>query len=513
MEDFINELYTYAQLIPATKEIIAYYYEADDMHAKRQWDEISDLYIDFCKTINSMDSALANAILLNLKKACSHTLTSPANYCLMANGLEETLPLVYKGMSLLGTIDVTEGKYRIQSSKSGFLTLYNSESKRYYHDLIDPYYEAFRLAKRNYNPRYTSYLFLGCGLGYLPWQVFCLSDSSADIYIYHNDEQVVNYSLNYGVLSFIPENKLHIYINNDITELLNEYENAKSNNAFGLFEIKDVFDSSNDVQKNRITQLHMNSRGSELFENLLSINLWRNVTNVTHYFDEFKNYIPNAPWIVVAAGPSLDSKLAYIKENEGKKNIVCASTVFKKLLDNKITPTCVTVLDPQSRTYKHFEGIESSDIPLILGSNGNWQFGEFYNGPKFLLPCNSDQTTIMYFKTKNIPSYTLGSTVASMSIIVALLCKATSVEMIGIDLSFPGGFTHAQGTMDCKPASKEGMIPVTSVNGNPVYTLPNFLFYAEQINQIIADNPHTKFINFSDDGIKFNNCKWYKELN
>lgn len=512
MEDFISEIYNFAQLIPATKEIIDKYYEEDTLHGKRQWDEISDLFVDYCNVIDKSDPDLAARIMKNLENACAQTLTVPPNYRLMGNILEETIPLLYEAMSVFGQIDVNEDNYRLFSSKSGFLSLYNTQSKRYYHDLIDPYREAYILAKRIYRPAQLSYAFLGCGLGYLPWAVFCNSNLSADIYIYHNNPRIVEFAEEYGVLSFIPEDKLHIVIEENIDTLLDKYEHCERLEDFGIYQTYDVFDEASDKQKERITQIHINSDGSFLYDNRLKINFWRNRKNVINHFSKFDNYNPNADWIVVAAGPSLDNHLDYIKENVGGKNIICASTVLKKLLKYDIKPNCVAVLDPQSRTYNHFEGLEDFSVPLILNTTGNWKFGEYYKGPKYYIPSCTDETSILYYKARNTESYNLGSTVSSMSIVIALLFKAKRIELVGIDLAYPNGYTHAKDTMDCKQISYDGMCSVTAVDGQTVYSTYNFIFYANQINSIIKNNPGTEFINFSDNGIKFENCKWYKEL-
>ena len=232
MEDFICDIYYYAQIIPATKEIIDKCYESNDTQIVKSWDEIKYLYLELCNTIREYDSNLSTEIYKNIESACSYGQTQPRQFNILGNILEDTIPLLYKAISFFGHIDIEEKNYRLCSSRSGYLTLYNTESKRYYHDLIDPYHEAYRLAKRIYDPINTSYRFLGCGLGYLPWQIFCLSDMSADIYIYHNNPELVQYALKYGVLSYIPDNRLHIVIDEDIDSLLDDYESTSTEDYF-----------------------------------------------------------------------------------------------------------------------------------------------------------------------------------------------------------------------------------------------------------------------------------------
>lgn len=88
----------------------------------------------------------------------------------------------------------------------------------------------------------------------------------------------------------------------------------------------------------------------------------------------------------MAAGPSLDDNLEFLRENQGKKTIIAVGTVFRKLLENKIVPDMAAVLDPQERTYKQIEGLEDKKVPMLLAVTAYWKFAANYKGDKYLVP-------------------------------------------------------------------------------------------------------------------------------
>lgn len=494
----IAEIYQYAQLVPAMKEIIQYCYTEEDFHVRNNWGELKNLVVDFCKKVAEKDVILANEIYDRIAQACSYTTCENSNYILMGDELQETLSLIYQGMALVGKICVLEDSREFFSTKSGFLSFRNTESQKIYHSTLDPMWEAYELARRVYDSSFLAYCFLGCGLGYLPWQVFCQSDCSVDIYIFHTDEMYIKQAMDYGVLEWIPLEKLHIVIEQNIRVLLHEFLTMEIvPGKVGKHVLEDVLEQLKTEEKNSINFFLAQNHTRTLWGNSLTINAYRNAYHVPKLIGDFHAKTVSDEWIVVAAGPSLDEYMEYLRENIGKKTIICASTVLKKLLQSNIRPDGVAVLDPQARTWGHFDNLEDMRIPLLLNVTANWRFGEWYNGDKYLIPSLTDETTVRNYLLQGVESWYIGSTVSSLMLEIAIHLEAKKVEMIGVDLAYPTGRTHATGTMDEKEISELGMQQVPSVNGGLVLTTAQFLVYIEEIEKIIRDNPATSFYNLS----------------
>ncbi|MFY9080741.1 DUF115 domain-containing protein, partial [Aliarcobacter butzleri] len=90
---------------------------------------------------------------------------------------------------------------------------------------------------------------------------------------------------------------------------------------------------------NRRIYIHTNRTTKRLQENYKFLNL-RSIRNNSKLFDE-------KPILYIAAGPSLDENLDWIKENQNKFFIVCIGRSLRKLLDNNIRVDIVTTLDEQ----------------------------------------------------------------------------------------------------------------------------------------------------------------------
>jgi hypothetical protein len=59
------------------------------------------------------------------------------------------------------------------------------------------------------------------------------------------------------------------------------------------------------------------------------------------------NFFENRPILYIAAGPSLDDNLEWVKKNQNKFFIVCIGRALKKLVDNEIRVDVVATLDEQ----------------------------------------------------------------------------------------------------------------------------------------------------------------------
>lgn len=510
MNESIFAIYKYAQLIPGIKDIISYSYSQDVRKIKENWPELAALITEYCSELSSVNMPLASKIMDKVSDACANTTGEVSNYNLMGDMLTEVIPLLEEAMSLFSSIDVTEKEYRLLSSKSGFLALMNTSTNRCYHSLVDPMSEAHKLAKRFYQPAYTEFHIAGCGLGYLPLALHYLSDMSVDIYIYHTSETLIQYAIDYGVLSWIPEANLHITINSEKNLLSTLGNIAFDDGTRGLVVLDDFKDLVTKQNLDSLLRYAIPTNTNADFSEILDINLWQNVANIKDTIYEAKEKYHASDWLVVVAGPSLDSKLDYIKLQQGTAKIVCASTVYKKLLAHGITPDFVCACDPQSRTFNHFEGVDSCDSVLLLEACANWRFSKYYGGAKYLVPCLTSMTSINYFVSKGYkPLYITGS-VSYMCVLMAHFMGAKTIHLIGMDLAYPNGQSHASGTMDAHKVSDDGLFMVPSASGGEVATSRQFKFYIDTMNELFTSLKNVKIINHSDIGAAFENTVWYK---
>ena len=237
------------------------------------------------------------------------------------------------------------------------------------------------------------------------------------------------------------------------------------------------------------------------FKRYQGINYWSNLRSGCKRISEFDISNVKKDIIVVAAGPSLDCSLDFLKENQGKKTIIAVGTVFKKLLELEILPDMVVILDPQKRTYQQIEGAEEQKVPLLLAMTAYWKFAAAYQGEKYLIPLKSvgelDNITEKYED-----AWDAGGTVTYLALEAAVRFKAENIFLVGVDLAYPGGVTHAAGTMDRAQISMDGLIPIEGYRGTTVYSNKTFISFRRDIEGLIANNPGISYYNMSHIGAK-----------
>ena len=186
--------------------------------------------------------------------------------------------------------------------------------------------------------------------------------------------------------------------------------------------------------------------------------------------------------------------------------VICATTVVGRLLSEGIEPDYMVAIDMQNRTYGHLDGLNDLRIPLLMTDCANWQFGEKYKGSKYLIPTGGMFFSEEIYKRRGIKTWKTAGTVVTMCIAVAIHSNAKRIELIGIDLAYPGGETHSAGTMDHREFNTKALIKVKSVEGNDVYTDNKMLDYKSEMEDLIMSNPKIDFINRSKYGAYIKNC-------
>ncbi len=506
--DFLNEIYDEATMICDIKKMHEFCLQGQYRLLTNFWNSHTSIMASFCQKTTTVDKNLGTQIWDKIS-AISNSILN-INYSKVSDLIEELIPQLYDAMSLRGTIDVTDENYRLFSSKSGFLCLENLTTHRISTSTTDPSFEAYKKAILLCEPAKNTFCLIGCGLGYLAQQMYEVSDHLMDIYVYETSQKRIDYALQYGVLDKIPPEKLHINIAQNIHDLADKVikvhldEDNEFTTAFFIdTELLDALDKENPILASAITEKNTTSLN---FLNVVERNFYSNYSCVKKYVSELAvSKLPDH-WIIVGGGPSLDYNIDYIKEKAGKANIITATTVIKKLLNAGVKPDFMIAIDMQARTYSHLEGLEDIGIPLILSDCASWKFGKLYNGEKYLIPTSGMYFSKELYQKQNISCLEISGTVTAVAINIAVQSGAATVDLIGMDLAYPGGQTHASGTMDNATIKTDNLIQVPSVDGKTVGTSAVFMSYIKDVENIIAKYPSVKFINKSRDGAYIKGC-------
>ena len=230
------------------------------------------------------------------------------------------------------------------------------------------------------------------------------------------------------------------------------------------------------------------------------------------------NFFDNIPILFVAAGPSLDENINWIKENQSKFFIVTIGAAYKKLLDNNIKINIITTLDEQ---YDILNDKQFDDKSLSKLSKNTIIIASSITNEKILQKFNRENLFLyevaITFKSENIPLS--GYSVGELTLDILLKMNAKRIFLIGLDMSLnpKTGLTHSKASDsgiskydlnnedDRKSFGlRNGLIKVKGNLLKEVNTTSLFYSSIKYLEKILSNN-ESEIYNLSSSGAFFQN--------
>lgn len=202
-----------------------------------------------------------------------------------------------------------------------------------------------------------------------------------------------------------------------------------------------------------------------------------------------------APLFLVAAGPSLEEEYEALKEAK-ERGVICAvGTAYRVLLREGIVPHYVLAVDAGPLNFKHFEGIENEESALIYDPMIYPEILE--KGREKKVVCRVTELAsnpllkIVVELFGDIGYLSAGFSVATLGLALAPLFGADPLVLIGQDLSFPGGKSHAEGTALYKKLelSPDSALAVPANDGKMVKTSYAWIATLEYYREALREFP------------------------
>ncbi len=235
-------------------------------------------------------------------------------------------------------------------------------------------------------------------------------------------------------------------------------------------------------------------------------------------------------FILVAAGPTLETVLPKIKEGHKHAVIVCVETALHALLKEGIQPDFIVITDPQYYAYRHIAGLEAPHSILVCPLSVHPAVFRFKC--RQILLCSEMFPVSSYFE-KQLGAFGdlgAGGSVASSAWNLCRLLGARNIYLAGLDLSYPQGQTHIKGSsaeqafltgadrlstlQDKNSAYRFGANPefAADYNGNPVLTDARMKMFAWWFESRIADCPQVKTWTLSSSSMKIPGVQVAEEI-
>lgn len=210
------------------------------------------------------------------------------------------------------------------------------------------------------------------------------------------------------------------------------------------------------------------------------------------------------PAILVSSGPSLSQSIEALQQAKGRCLLIAVDGALAPLLKAGIMPDFITALDINEFSLEKL-------VPFL---KGRWPFHLVCNykaSPS--IPERLQAATVFFAKeddpasawideatgaTINTPPL---SSVAHLSLAVALITGAEPIIFVGQDLAYPKEKSqHAAGVINAREAGEKELIPTTGLSGELISTDRSLIEIRSRLEEVIAQYQRT-FINASAAGM------------
>lgn len=209
----------------------------------------------------------------------------------------------------------------------------------------------------------------------------------------------------------------------------------------------------------------------------------------------------NIPALVAGAGPSLDTSLPLLHEMRNKALVLGAASVLGPMHAKGLKPHVVTALEGVDES-RQFVGVDKEQTVLLASLNSNPNHFAMWPGAKAFFHASQWLPSLLNWGGA-LPS---GGHATSAAFTLACLWGCNPIVLVGQDLAYTEGKTHASFRPGVEDEGMEQTIRVPGLNESEVLTSGAMLSYLEWYEEAAAhlrrQYPHIKVINATAAGAK-----------
>ena len=189
------------------------------------------------------------------------------------------------------------------------------------------------------------------------------------------------------------------------------------------------------------------------FGKIWTCNILNNIKTLTNHSQKIPNSFDiSKKALVIGAGPSLDEKINYIKENRNDLFIISTDTAFNSLLKYKIDSDLVVSLDAQNISYNHFinsKAVTNTSFAFDLCGNSSAAKHLIEKGFNsfFFISGHPLSSLFNYFVNNKLITLESGAgTVTLAALDFAIKANFQKIEIIAADFSYSNGKAYTKGS-------------------------------------------------------------------
>ena len=362
-----------------------------------------------------------------------------------------------------------------------------------------------------------------CGMSNMEYIRTVLSNVSdkTPIIVYEPDKKIFEYNYIYTDISDLLEQKNCFFIVDDINMknlkvYINSFIGYVNFNNIMIYTLPgyDVlyFDKIKQFEqmcRSYLTDIKINNNSVVRWKDIATSNIIKNIQFLKNGVDIKKlkqklatQNFDGIPAIIVAAGPSLDKNIKYLKEAKGKAMILAVDSAIRMMLKNNIMPDAFVTLDSDKERVL-FENDMINNIPFFYSVHATYD--AICNNRKARILYNNSGYMSDILKKFGIENDFIdsGGSVANSAFSVARYLGFKNIILIGQDLAFTNNKKHASVVYDEKPISedeKNQYTTIEGIDGSQMLTYINFKVYRDWYEDCILQDEKLHVINATEGG-------------
>lgn len=215
------------------------------------------------------------------------------------------------------------------------------------------------------------------------------------------------------------------------------------------------------------------------------------------------------PAVIVSAGPSLEKQLDLLRAHQDKILLIAVGAAWKSLRAADIEPHMVVTVDPFPDNYPHFEGLDARREWLITDFACNTDVVSTFKGRKIFCHSTPQKEALFRAIYGEWGLLLTGGSVANSALSLALTMGASPIILVGQDLAYTGGISHATGhtgkhtLADAIAANPADFTEVPGyADAEPVLTNTQMDAYRRWFERVIGEIEADRVINATEGGAR-----------
>lgn len=254
-----------------------------------------------------------------------------------------------------------------------------------------------------------------------------------------------------------------------------------------------------------VRKLRVNINTKQALEEEWTRNIFRNLLEGGIPFEKIIPYLSGRPAVIVSAGPSLDKNIQRLKTIKDKAYIFAVGTSIKVLDSHGIIPDFRVAFDAFESEKMIFQGIDTSQVPLIYNDILHPDILPKYDGHRVKMVMDTDIINPFIYKHLDIEYTAFRSGFSIANTVLDILSKigCNPIIFVGQDLCYSDGKQYATGGWNRinDIDEEQELIETVDIFGEKVYTKTAFLTMKNLMEEAIKEHQQIQYFNSTEGGL------------